>query len=81
MDLTYLLPLDGGLEVARAQPLPAQPPVPSTVDIWAPWYTGHLEITVRVGPTRGVQMQLGLGRDGRVAAEIIRSIHTAPVTH
>jgi hypothetical protein len=77
---SYSPPPDGGLEVARMEPIPAHAPDPSDpsiADIWAPWYTLHLEIVVRVDRAHEVRMQLGLERDGRVAAEIIHSIHTA----
>jgi hypothetical protein len=77
---SYSPPLDGGLEVGSLQPLPAHPPDPSfTGDIWAAFFTLNLAVTVRVDPTHEVSMQLGVGRDGRVAAEIIRSIRAAGV--
>jgi len=76
---SYSLPPNGGLEVARVEPIPAHPPDPSgaSLDIWATWYTLHLGIVVRVDRAHEVQMQLGLERDGRIAAEIIHSIRAA----
>ena len=81
---SYSPPPDGGLEVARIEAIPAHPPDPSDpsiADIWATWYTLHLEIVVRVDHAHEVRMQLGVERDGRVAAEIINSIHTARSNH
>ena len=77
----YSPPLDGGLEVARLQVSPAQPPKPSAVNIWEAWYTLHLGIAVQVDPNHAISMQLGVERDGRVAAEVIHSIHKAEAKH
>ncbi len=74
---TYSPPLDGGLAVGSLRTLVSRPPNPSTADIWAAFLTLNLGIAVRVDPTHEVSLQLGVGRDGRVAAEIIHSIHSA----
>jgi hypothetical protein len=44
----------------------------------APWYTTHLQLTVRVDAGHDVPVSLGLGFDGRIGAAILASISARP---
>lgn len=73
---TYDEPAQGSLSLGN--PYPSTHGATSTTidkaevlsEATAPWYTTHLQLTVRLDAGHDVQATLGLGRDGRIGAEI-----------
>ena len=76
-DPTLVLPLAGSAAISDAYRRPV-PSATTTVDPTyydAPWSTTHLQLDVRVDLDHDVAMTIGLGRDGRIGAAIIASVH------
>jgi hypothetical protein len=76
VDPTFAVPVVGsaGISDPLRRPVPSPTTTVDSTSYDAPWYSTHLQLDVRVDPGHNVAVTIGLGRDGRIGADIIASV-------